>query len=156
MFRSGAKSIRGDVGDDGRGPDRARPSLDEETPPILDDDNIDDEMLRQSSSEESAEFVSSNYQDSDFCNIEENFSRVDDEDDDVQTCSICLLPFEDGDRVADLNCNHHFHAECISEWVRKKVSSFMTFFCSDIFFDTILPHYFSVALILIPFVMKLL
>jgi len=120
VFRSGSRSTREDDGDDDKGPHRALTSLDEETPPILDDDNIDDETLRQSSPEESAEFVSSKNQDSNFCNIGENFSRVDDEDDDVQTCSICLLSFEDGDRVADLNCNHHFHAECISEWVRKK------------------------------------
>lgn len=44
------------------------------------------------------------------------------DDEDVYTCSICLLNFDDGDRVADLKCSHHYHADCISEWIKKKVS----------------------------------
>lgn len=36
-------------------------------------------------------------------------------------CTICLLELEDGDRIADLGCGHFYHAECLGEWVLKKV-----------------------------------
>ena len=37
-----------------------------------------------------------------------------------QTCSICLLAFEEGETVTDLTCRHLYHAECVSEWLLKK------------------------------------
>lgn len=37
-------------------------------------------------------------------------------------CTICLLELEDGDRIADLGCGHFYHAECLGEWVLKKVN----------------------------------
>eukprot|EP00588_Corethron_pennatum_P014557 CAMPEP_0194265662 /NCGR_PEP_ID=MMETSP0169-20130528/832_1 /TAXON_ID=218684 /ORGANISM="Corethron pennatum, Strain L29A3" /LENGTH=385 /DNA_ID=CAMNT_0039006177 /DNA_START=88 /DNA_END=1245 /DNA_ORIENTATION=+ len=43
----------------------------------------------------------------------------DDEDGEV-TCTICLGAVEDGDRVGELSCGHHFHAECLREWLRRK------------------------------------
>jgi hypothetical protein len=39
-------------------------------------------------------------------------------------CTICLLELEDGDRIADLGCGHFYHAECLGEWVLKKVNIF--------------------------------
>ena len=36
-------------------------------------------------------------------------------------CTICLLELEDGDRVADLRCGHMYHADCLGEWILKKV-----------------------------------
>lgn len=33
-------------------------------------------------------------------------------------CTICLLCFQDGDRVGDLPCGHNFHVECLKEWIR--------------------------------------
>ena len=36
-------------------------------------------------------------------------------------CTICLLELEDGDRVADLSCGHMYHADCLGEWILKKV-----------------------------------
>jgi len=43
-------------------------------------------------------------------------------DEGVDTCSICILELKDGDRIADLSCNHYFHGECLSEWIKKKNS----------------------------------
>lgn len=37
-------------------------------------------------------------------------------------CAICLLSIEDDERIADLNCGHAYHAECLGEWILKKVS----------------------------------
>jgi len=45
-----------------------------------------------------------------------------DYDEGEQSCSICILELEDGERIADLDCNHYFHADCLSEWIKKKVS----------------------------------
>lgn len=45
----------------------------------------------------------------------------DNDDENVIMCSICILELEDGERIADLNCNHCFHADCLSEWIKKKV-----------------------------------
>lgn len=36
-------------------------------------------------------------------------------------CTICLLAVEDGDKIADLPCGHLYHAECLGEWILKKV-----------------------------------
>lgn len=33
-------------------------------------------------------------------------------------CCICLMPYEDGSELHGLPCNHHFHAACISRWLR--------------------------------------
>jgi hypothetical protein len=38
------------------------------------------------------------------------------DDDDDGACAICLDEFTGGDVVADLPCNHHFHADCAREW----------------------------------------
>ena len=41
-------------------------------------------------------------------------------------CTICLLELEVGDRVADLSCGHMYHAECLGEWILKKVCLFFS------------------------------
>ncbi|XXG40892.1 hypothetical protein AAC387_Pa01g1492 [Persea americana] len=33
-------------------------------------------------------------------------------------CCICLTAYEDGTQLQCLPCNHHFHAVCISRWLR--------------------------------------
>jgi hypothetical protein len=38
-------------------------------------------------------------------------------------CTICLLELEVGDCVADLSCGHLYHADCLGEWILKKVSA---------------------------------
>lgn len=46
-------------------------------------------------------------------------------------CTICLLAVEDGERIADLSCQHVYHADCLGEWILKKVC-FITFIPSSI------------------------
>ena len=41
-------------------------------------------------------------------------------------CTICLLELEVGDRVADLSCGHLYHADCLGEWILKKVSTWLS------------------------------
>lgn len=43
-------------------------------------------------------------------------------DDIDHMCTICLLEIERGDRIADVKCGHCYHAECLSEWILKRVS----------------------------------
>lgn len=50
---------------------------------------------------------------------------------DSTMCTICLLELEDGDRIADLGCGHFYHAECLGEWVLKKVN--IHIMCASIF-----------------------
>lgn len=42
-------------------------------------------------------------------------------DDDVScpSCSICIEPFERGDRISTLGCGHAFKSPCIKEWLEK-------------------------------------
>jgi len=40
-------------------------------------------------------------------------------------CAICLCEYQNGDEVRYLNCNHHFHSECVTDWLmRNKVCPF--------------------------------
>jgi len=41
---------------------------------------------------------------------------------DLPTCAICFMPFEEGDRIADLPCKHEFHVDCLKIWVQRKNS----------------------------------
>merc|ERR1712000_649007 len=34
-----------------------------------------------------------------------------------QSCSICLVAFEHGDTIMELQCHHIFHEDCISRWL---------------------------------------
>ncbi|KAJ3072514.1 hypothetical protein HDU98_003453 [Podochytrium sp. JEL0797] len=38
-------------------------------------------------------------------------------------CTVCLMPYEEGDTLRILNCNHGFHSECIDEWLTSHVNS---------------------------------
>ena len=42
-----------------------------------------------------------------------------DDDDDGETCAICLVEFEDDERIKVLRCEHAFHAECIDPWLHR-------------------------------------
>lgn len=35
----------------------------------------------------------------------------------VLLCSICLVNFEQGDRIVSSSCKHVFHKNCLLEWV---------------------------------------
>lgn len=37
-------------------------------------------------------------------------------------CAICLSPYETADRLRFLPCRHHFHSECIDQWLLKNKS----------------------------------
>lgn len=49
-------------------------------------------------------------------NHDENQNAAD-EDDAAVTCSICFIPFEEGDRIGKLRCHHLFHSDCIKVYV---------------------------------------
>ncbi|KAI8905952.1 hypothetical protein EDD86DRAFT_211183 [Gorgonomyces haynaldii] len=46
---------------------------------------------------------------------EPTFLELDQED---STCCICLTEYEAGASLRQLSCKHHFHTECIDEWLR--------------------------------------
>jgi hypothetical protein len=39
-------------------------------------------------------------------------------DDEDASCVICLCAYEPGEMVRTLPCKHHFHAQCIDEWLQ--------------------------------------
>jgi len=36
------------------------------------------------------------------------------------TCTICFSPFEEGDKIGDLSCQHEFHVDCLKGWAQRK------------------------------------
>lgn len=54
----------------------------------------------------------------------------------VDSCSICIIELEDGERIADLNCKHYFHADCLSEWIKKKVCMYIGCVLTQVFYQS--------------------
>ena len=53
--------------------------------------------------------------------VEQEDLCIDDEDMDTTiTCSICLLGFDDGDRIGALQCQHMFHVDCLKLWLTRR------------------------------------
>ena len=44
----------------------------------------------------------------------------DEGDKDEVECSICLVPFEEGDRIGKLPCRHPMHVECLKPWLQRQ------------------------------------
>ncbi len=52
------------------------------------------------------------------------FSNVDkNNQDNMKSCAICLMDYEETDEIAELKCDqrHYFHSQCISDWLKKKL-----------------------------------
>lgn len=43
-----------------------------------------------------------------------------DENDSSVKCLVCQFAFEDGEKLRILPCGHHFHTECIDQWLSQK------------------------------------
>lgn len=39
---------------------------------------------------------------------------------DENPCAICLVDYEEGDELCSLSCEHDFHKDCITAWLKKK------------------------------------
>ena len=37
-----------------------------------------------------------------------------------ENCAICLNRIEDGQKMAKIECMHHFHVGCLNKWIKKK------------------------------------
>lgn len=57
--------------------------------------------------------------------------KVDSHDDDV-SCRICLEDYAEGDRLRVLPCFHRFHAECSSDWLKRKKTCPLCTTCIDV------------------------
>jgi hypothetical protein len=97
-----------------------------------DDIAINEEDARNDEAFEESERDESDKQPQDLCSIDSN----------VHICTICLLEIEKGDLIADVQCGHFYHANCLSEWILKKVRIFL----SVRVFQTIFFHSFLLLL----------
>jgi len=44
------------------------------------------------------------------------------DDENENTCAICLKPLQQGDLIGDIDCNHLFHKTCLKAWLKRKNS----------------------------------
>ena len=51
--------------------------------------------------------------------IKSNDDLLSDLLDNNRECSICLEEYNQNDKVANLNCNHNYHWECIKIWLKE-------------------------------------
>jgi hypothetical protein len=49
------------------------------------------------------------------------FGRINSEEDEP-TCAICMCPYEEGEEIRQLNCQHHFGKLCIDSWLKIRSS----------------------------------
>ena len=49
----------------------------------------------------------------------ENEENVDDNENDDTTCSICMYPIVQGDKIGVIRCNHLFHIDCLKLWLQR-------------------------------------
>jgi E3 ubiquitin-protein ligase DOA10 len=52
------------------------------------------------------------------------FSTVDhNNQDNMKSCAICLMDYEESDEIAELKCDqrHYFHSACLQDWLKKKL-----------------------------------
>jgi Ring finger domain len=47
-------------------------------------------------------------------------SGTEEEDEEEQTCSICLGTLQEGTRIGSLVCHHEFHVDCLKTWLKRK------------------------------------
>ncbi|TPX48210.1 hypothetical protein SeLEV6574_g02181 [Synchytrium endobioticum] len=40
----------------------------------------------------------------------------------IESCTICIESFEDGEQVRVLPCNHFFHAHCVDTWLKERAA----------------------------------
>ncbi|XP_059277820.1 probable E3 ubiquitin-protein ligase RHB1A [Lycium ferocissimum] len=44
------------------------------------------------------------------------------DDEEQETCAICLLEYKDENTISTLQCGHEFHSGCIKKWLQRKKS----------------------------------
>ncbi|VFQ63391.1 unnamed protein product [Cuscuta campestris] len=50
-----------------------------------------------------------------------HWGPVEDDGEEAEVCSICLLEYQDEETVAEtLQCGHEYHRDCINKWLSKK------------------------------------
>nr|XP_033514354.1 uncharacterized protein LOC108946719 [Nicotiana tomentosiformis] len=42
------------------------------------------------------------------------------DDEEPETCAICILEYQNGDIIGKLQCENEFHVNCIKKWLLKK------------------------------------
>lgn len=48
------------------------------------------------------------------------FGRIGETELVLESCSVCISEYIDGERIRVLPCLHHYHAPCIDQWLGKK------------------------------------
>lgn len=51
---------------------------------------------------------------------EEEKEEVMDEEEEEEQCAVCRVEFEGEDEVKVLPCKHHYHVDCIEQWLKRK------------------------------------
>ncbi|RAL54512.1 hypothetical protein DM860_001640 [Cuscuta australis] len=88
---------------------------------MIDESRNEEEEDEEEEEEDTEELAAGEAEDVSQCfETRTHWGPVEDDGEEAEVCSICLLEYQDEETVATLQCGHEYHPDCIKQWLSKK------------------------------------